>query len=113
MGNNNAKPMARIASGITGAAPIWNKIITTILSNKESVKWEIPEGVIQMSICQLTGTLPCEGCPLKNELFSKDNKPNKYCSAEQIRKIQEEKNASPNPSPTGQILDTGASTQRR
>ncbi|MEK7168492.1 MAG: PBP1A family penicillin-binding protein [Patescibacteria group bacterium] len=46
VGNNDSSPMARIASGITGAAPIWNKIITALLKNSESKEWDIPEGLV-------------------------------------------------------------------
>ena len=38
--------MSRIASGITGAAPIWNKIMRSLLVNKESSDWEPPKGLI-------------------------------------------------------------------
>lgn len=34
VGNNDNKPMSNIASGITGASPIWNSIFTSILRQK-------------------------------------------------------------------------------
>jgi len=37
--------MSRIASGITGASPIWNKIMTALLAEKEPVAWESSRGV--------------------------------------------------------------------
>jgi 1A family penicillin-binding protein len=46
VGNNNGSPMSRIASGITGAAPIWNKIISSLLSDKTSMEWPIPAGMV-------------------------------------------------------------------
>lgn len=46
VGNNDGSPMSRIASGITGAAPIWNKIMRSLLSNSPSVNWEIPSGLV-------------------------------------------------------------------
>jgi 1A family penicillin-binding protein len=113
VGNNDATPMAKIASGITGAAPIWNKIMSTLLVNEDSIKWEVPQGVSQLPICLLTGTLSCEGCPTKTEWFLDEKKPTSHCNSEQILKIQEEKKSSPNPSPTGQVLIPAASTQRR
>jgi membrane carboxypeptidase/penicillin-binding protein PbpC len=45
VGNNNNAPMSRIASGITGASPIWNKIMSSLLQNQTSVDWKIPDGV--------------------------------------------------------------------
>jgi hypothetical protein len=47
VGNNDNSPMARVASGVTGASPIWNKIMSALLNNAESKKWEVPEGMVQ------------------------------------------------------------------
>lgn len=47
VGNNDSSPMSRIASGITGAAPIWNKIMRSLLSNSESIQWEVPSKLVQ------------------------------------------------------------------
>lgn len=46
VGNNDSSPMARIASGITGAAPIWNRIMRALLINDPSKEWPIPEGLV-------------------------------------------------------------------
>ncbi|MFC1625915.1 transglycosylase domain-containing protein [Patescibacteria group bacterium] len=46
VGNNDSTPMSRIASGITGASPIWNKIMSAILADKPSVAWEVPNGTV-------------------------------------------------------------------
>ena len=39
VGNNDGSPMSWVASGISGATPIWNKIMTKILSNKIDEQW--------------------------------------------------------------------------
>ena len=46
VGNNDGKPMSRIASGITGAAPIWNKIMGSLLLSKPVEEWIPPEGLV-------------------------------------------------------------------
>ena len=49
VGNNDNSPMnPRLASGITGAAPIWNKIMTTLLTNtsKESENYPKPDNIV-------------------------------------------------------------------
>ena len=46
VGNNDGSSMSRIASGITGAAPIWNKIMRSLLQDKQSLDWTIPSGLI-------------------------------------------------------------------
>jgi len=101
VGNNNSTPMARIASGVTGASPIWNKIMRGLLTDEDTLGWEIPEGLVQVPICPLTGTLPCEGCPTKNEWFLKESVPNTKC-----RFVP-----APSPNPEGQILEPAAQTE--
>lgn len=46
VGNNDGSSMSRVASGITGAAPIWNKIMRSLLANQISTSWIAPEGLI-------------------------------------------------------------------
>jgi penicillin-binding protein 1C len=79
VGNNDNSPMSGIASGITGAAPIFNQIMTYLLSGKESIPWKVPEGVQKVKICSLLGTLPCSGCPTKEEYFLEETTPTKGC----------------------------------
>jgi membrane carboxypeptidase/penicillin-binding protein len=105
VGNNDNSPMSRIASGVTGASPIWNKIMTAILSDKPSIDWKVPDGVSKVNICSITGTLPCNNCPTRQEWFLDENKPTKYCTSDQIQKI-----LNPTPIPGQNILDSGAST---
>jgi 1A family penicillin-binding protein len=47
VGNNDNSPMNQyLASGLSGAAPIWSEIMRMILENKKSEFFAIPEGVI-------------------------------------------------------------------
>ena len=39
VGNNDGSPMSWVASGVSGATPIWNRIMTKILSNKIDEQW--------------------------------------------------------------------------
>lgn len=90
VGNNDGSSMSRIASGLTGASPIWNKIMRSLLQNEESKTWETPPGLVQIKIC--SGRF---------EWFLQENTPTITC------------NPSPTPAPLGKdkILE-GASTQR-
>jgi len=63
VGNNDSTPMSRVASGVTGASPIWNKIMTNLLKNSASHNWEIPDGLIK------------KDCYGKTEYFLKENVP--------------------------------------
>ncbi len=58
VGNNDNTPMSYVASGVTGASPIWNKIMTYALKDQKQ-EWPIkPDGVVGTSICTLSGKLP-------------------------------------------------------
>ncbi|MGH7246365.1 MAG: transglycosylase domain-containing protein [Candidatus Levyibacteriota bacterium] len=55
VGNNDNSPMSQVlASGITGAAPIWHTIMSTILQNKPNTTAAIPSNIIVQ---------PCYGKP--------------------------------------------------
>ncbi len=101
VGNNNNAPMSRIASGITGASPIWAKIVNTLLETtpQTTKAATAPVELVKVSICTLTGTLPCEGCPTKYEFFKKGTEPKTACDPEKIKQIQ-------NPTPTQPISST-------
>ncbi len=68
VGNNDNSPMSRIASGITGAAPIWNEIMTRLVAQEKSIVWNIPSGLKQ---------IPCRG---KNEFFLNETNTKNLCN---------------------------------
>jgi 1A family penicillin-binding protein len=51
VGNNDGTPMSWVASGVTGATPIWNNLMTEMLKNKENEKWQIPNDLTKKNIC--------------------------------------------------------------
>lgn len=106
VGNNDNSPMSRVASGVTGASPIWNKIMTGLLANTESTEWRTPQGLVQLPICVFTGTLACSGCPVVNEWFIEENKPTRICNPQWF----EEGNTDSISRVEGRILPEAAST---
>jgi len=63
VGNNDNTAMSYVASGITGASPIWNKIITFALKDQKQ-EWPLkPEDVVGASVCNLSGKMPNPGSP--------------------------------------------------
>lgn len=64
VGNPDNSPMnPNLASGITGAAPIWNKIMHTLLDNSKPLAFERPAGVNEGIVdgrkdLNITGTIP-------------------------------------------------------
>jgi penicillin-binding protein 1C len=76
VGNNNDEPMNQaIASGETGASPIWNKIITYVLKGKPDEQPQKPSDVIAKQIDALFGGLPVPGQPTRSEYFIKGTEP--------------------------------------
>lgn len=76
VGNNDNSPMnSAIASGITGASPIWNKIMGEVLKDKSDEQPEKPENVIALQIDSLGGGLPHGGQPTRSEYFVKGTEP--------------------------------------
>ena len=81
VGNNDNSKMSSIVSGTTGAAPIWNKLMNSILKDKEAKKWIQPNSIVGMNVCNLTGQLPPEeGCDSHYEYFKPDFVPSQRVS---------------------------------
>lgn len=79
VGNNDRTPMSGIVSGLTGAAPIWNKLMTDLLKDREPKSPPKPPDVVTRAICSNTGQLPQEGqeasCATRYEYFVKGKEP--------------------------------------
>ncbi len=87
VGNNDNSQMSGAISGVSGASPIWNRIIKEVLDKAENGhydKTEVghawpkqPQGVIGTNVCATTGNLPSNPdspeCPTRFEYFLKDN----------------------------------------
>jgi len=77
VGNNDNSPMSRVVSGITGAAPIWNGIMTHLLQNQPDLFPRKPDNVIGRQVCSDSGGLMtrsaegAESCPSRFEYFIK------------------------------------------
>ena len=97
VGNNDNTKMSGLVSGTTGAAPIWNKIMTYILKDKMIKKQSMPAGVLVQNVCNLTGQLvPDDGCDAHNELFKKEFVPTNRVSLHQNILIDKDTNRAVN-----------------
>ena len=82
VGNNDSTPMnPYLSSGVTGAAPIWNKVMAYVLKNQPNL-WPVkPENVVGLQICNDSGvamTKDSEGkesCGARFEYFIKGTEP--------------------------------------
>lgn len=103
VGNNDNSPMSYVASGITGASPIWNNITRLVLDGNKPHAFPLPEGMISVPICAQTGTLTCRECPTTiEEVFIPGTEPSIACSAASFAPREFNQNANQN---SGNTLD--------
>lgn len=78
VGNADYTPMVN-SSGLTGAAPIWSQFMQSAemyVTNNNPTNFTRPAGIVEYSICTVSGTRPSEDCPKqKTELFAYDQPP--------------------------------------
>ncbi|MCX6783601.1 MAG: transglycosylase domain-containing protein [candidate division WWE3 bacterium] len=86
VGNNDNTPMSGVASGITGASPIWHNIMTNLLTGQPTTSFVMPSDVTAVNLCPYTGTLACNSCQGQTEYFIKGSEPKTACSDEVIKK---------------------------
>ncbi len=76
VGNNDNTPMNQaIASGVTGASPIWNKIMKEVLKDKTDEQPQKPDNVIAVMVDGFAGGLPHGSQPKRSEYFVKGTEP--------------------------------------
>ncbi len=104
VGNNDNSPMnPYLTSGITGAAPIWNRVMKYVLKNQPDL-WPIkPDNVIGLQVCWDSGDLMTkkedgtENCPSRFEYFIKGTEPKEPHIFKQVVPVtKDDKLAPPN-----------------
>jgi 1A family penicillin-binding protein len=75
VGNNDNSEMLQVASGVTGASPIWRRIILDVLSGKPDIKFTIPSGIVTASVDSVSGYRAHDGYPSRTEYFIKGTEP--------------------------------------
>ncbi len=72
VGNNDNSPMnRRLVSGLSGAAPIWNSIMVTLLADNKSETFARPETIV---------TKIDKKCDNRSEIFVKGTEPDTLCT---------------------------------
>lgn len=82
VGNNDNTPLRGVVSGVSGAAPIWNQIMTNLLEDTKPEFPTRPESVVGKSVCSTSGLIPQPAgsayiCPTRFEYFIKGTEPKK------------------------------------
>lgn len=68
VGNNDNSEMKQVASGITGASPIWRRILNYGLENGyKAPAWEIPAGIEEVDVDAISGYPAHDGYPSRKE----------------------------------------------
>ncbi len=76
VGNNDNTSMTRVASGITGASPIWRRIINYALEKGyKAPEWVVPSNVEQVEVDQISGYPIHDGYPSRKEWVIKGTLP--------------------------------------
>lgn len=88
VGNNDNSPMSYVASGITGASPIWKNLISPLLESSPAVVFNQPPGMVRFAVCPLTGERSCTNCSGNPEYFVEGTQPKTSCDPISIAQIQ-------------------------
>lgn len=75
VGNNDNSPMKQVASGVTGASPIWRRIILEVLSKYPASAWNIPDDVEAVEVDTISGYPAHDGFASRTEYVIKGSLP--------------------------------------
>ena len=76
VGNTDAAPVARGASGFRLATPIWHQFMTRYLAGRAQIEFLQPASIVPIEICTDSGTRPDLACPgRRTEFFAADQLP--------------------------------------
>lgn len=85
--NNNTEMNPAIASGVTGASPIWQKLMVVALKDKGDEKPAQPDNVSYTEVDGLMGGKPRDGSPTRKEYFIKGTEPSGTAWGYQRQKV--------------------------
>jgi len=75
VGNNDNSPMSRVASGVSGATPIWRKVMSSGLKGRPRVEFSIPESIVSLEVDRVSGYEAHDGFASRNEYFVQGTEP--------------------------------------
>ena len=78
VGNADNAPMLDV-SGISGAGPIYNLFLRTVMRGAPHAEFEEPPGLNRIEVCRLSGLLPTEYCHQRiSEIFIPGTEPREF-----------------------------------
>lgn len=75
VGNNDNSEMREVASGVSGASPIWRRIVLKAFEGKPNVTFDVPESVVRTSVDKISGYAAHDGFESREEYFVKGTEP--------------------------------------
>ncbi|HUW24040.1 MAG TPA: PBP1A family penicillin-binding protein [Patescibacteria group bacterium] len=75
VGNNDNTEMKALVSGVSGAAPIWRKIINEYLKDKSVENFPVPSEVVTAEVDLISGYRAHDGFPSRTEFFIRGTEP--------------------------------------
>jgi 1A family penicillin-binding protein len=75
VGNNDNSPMKSVTSGVSGASPIWRRIMLEVLTKYPANDWVIPDSVEAKMVDVISGYPEHDGFPARAEYVIKGTLP--------------------------------------
>lgn len=75
VGNNDNSAMGKVASGVSGATPIWKKIIQTVLPTLPKQDFSIPNQIVSIEVDKMSGYPSHDGFPSRMDYFIDGTQP--------------------------------------
>lgn len=75
VGNNDNSPMLNVASGVSGASPIWRRILLEALIGKPTISFEVPSRIVSASVDSVSGYRAHDGFGARSEYFIQGTEP--------------------------------------
>jgi len=75
VGNNDNSPMGRVASGVSGATPIWRRLMVEFVKSRDKQDFPIPSGIVSVEVDKLSGFRSHDGFASRTEYFIQGTEP--------------------------------------
>jgi len=75
VGNNNNTSMGKLVSGVSGAAPIWKRIMNYELPKLSKVDFPVPDKIVSLEVDKVSGYQSHDGFASKTEYFIDGTQP--------------------------------------
>ncbi len=87
VGNFDGKPMGNV-SGITGAGPLFGRVMRAVTPVGTVVRFVAPPGIVTHRVCALSGDLPGPACDVTyEEVFVKGHEPRSECTVHRLVEV--------------------------